>query len=45
MNGNGGKSFDLIFEDGTATISVSITNDKPEQAYISALSGGGWFIF
>lgn len=33
-----GKSFDLIFEDGTATISVSITNDEPEQAYISALS-------
>ena len=33
-----GKSFDLLFEDGTATISVSITNDEPEQAYISALS-------
>ena len=33
-----GQSFDLILEDGTATISVSITNDEPEQAYVSALS-------
>ena len=33
-----GKSFYLIEEDGTATISVSITNDEPEQAYLGALS-------
>ena len=33
-----GKSFYLIEEDGTATISVSITNEEPEQAYFSALS-------
>lgn len=33
-----GKSFYLIEEDGTATISVSVTNDEPEQAYISGLS-------
>lgn len=33
-----GRSFDIIANDGTATISVSVTNDEPEQAYISGLS-------
>lgn len=33
-----GRSFDLITDDGTGTVSVSITNDEPEQAYISGLS-------
>ena len=33
-----GKSFDFIADDGTATISMSITNDEPLQAYFSGLS-------
>lgn len=33
-----GKSFDIIAEDGTATISMSIINDEPLQAYFSDLS-------
>lgn len=33
-----GKSFTLISEDVTAFITISITNDEPELAYISGLS-------
>jgi len=33
-----GRSFDIITEDAFGTISMSITNDEPEQAYISGLS-------
>lgn len=33
-----GKSFDFIADDGTATISMSITDDEPLQAFFSGLS-------
>lgn len=33
-----GDSFTLILEDATAFITVNITNDEPELAYISGLS-------
>lgn len=33
-----GQSFNLILDDATAIITTSITNDEPEQAYISGLS-------
>lgn len=33
-----GRSFDIISNDGHATVSVSVTKEEPEQAYISGLS-------